>query len=649
MAGTAICVALLFCNVTGAQAAAPPQNVPGPEPSSADQLGQILSVKFKDDTSSTERREARDSVDGDFEQNLAAPGLQQVSIPDGGSVDAAAMELRANDNVEYVSIPGTYEAASDPAPYYNDPYLPNQWSLSNYGQVFVTEISGGQTNAISGTPGADIDAPGAWALATHEDPVPVGVVDTGVAYGHQDLAGDIFENSAEVNGTTGQDDDFDGHVDDVHGWDFYDDDADPRDLNGHGTHVASIIGAKANNNAGIAGVDPWSKIVPLRAADETGLFEWAAIEQAVTYGLAHGVRIFNGSFGGPDTDPAFDDIMEAHPNALFVFSAGNGGSDKIGDNHDAGAVSAHRYPCDATLDNVICVGASDWNDRLSSFSDYGVKSVDVVAPGSRIYAAKPCLDPSQSSECPAVTPPANPDDEIGVAGGSGAYQLLSGTSMAAPQVAGTAALIWGQYPGLNSSQVKSALVKTTDQIPSLSGKIAYGGRLDAKLAMQKAATFSPTATQDWPVPPPQPVGPGVDDGTGNGGSNGGTSTIGGSVPSGTVIPPTATPLSFTIIRPSAARIGRSSKVKFKLRCTQTCSAKVVAKTQIPGLKAFRATLKSGRAGTRAISVTIPSGRLRALRALLDEGVRQKLIFSVVVSDKAGNKSSPSVFSVKLSH
>lgn len=592
---------------------------------------QYVTIKFVDGASPSERSAARRDVDADFKLSLAGPLLQQVSVPQGESAEAAASSLAGDPNVEYAVASGEWGADADP--YFNDSFLPKQWALDNYGQVFMSRLVNGAFQNVSGTSGADISAPEAWAQIDAESPdfgdETIGIVDTGVAYEHPDLAANMVE-----------------------GRDFYDNDDDPRDVNGHGTHVASVAAGVAGDGIGTAGVDPWAKVMPLRAADEYGTFSWAAIEQAVAYGLSQGVRVFNGSFGGPDNDPAFEDIMRGNPQALFVFSAGNGGSDQVGDNHDLANGSGRRYPCDTQLDNVICVGASDWNDAISRFSDFGVDSVDLLAPGSSIYAAKPCTTPApdeqSTTECPYNAN--DPFAPVGLGGGPFAFQLLSGTSMAAPAVAGAVALLWQKCPSLQASQVKSAIVKNVDPLSAVATKVAYGGRLNVAASV---ASISPCPDAsdgtDWPDPPAQPTDPGGD----GGGSTGNTGSTGSPQPPVTDPPRGGTRsngLTFQIIRPSLAKVGRSNKVKFKLKCSDVCAAAITAQPAASGLvfKKFKASLaRSRKAGTRTVSIKIPAGALKSVRALLNGRTKVRLKLSVIVTDKSGAASKPVNFSVKL--
>ncbi|MBJ7458394.1 MAG: S8 family serine peptidase [Thermoleophilaceae bacterium] len=592
-------------------------------------FSQYLTIKFVEGTSSTQRLAVRRSIDATFETSLTSPLLQQASLPESASADAAADTLESNPAVDFAVASGRWKADELETPYFDDRFYEKQWALNNYGQVFMSRLVDGNFEDVSGTPGADINAPEAWSqiVPGNLTPEKIGVIDTGVAYEHPDLAANM-----------------------VPGSDFYDADNDPRDVHGHGTHVASVAAGVGDNAIGTSGVNPWAKVMPLRAADEYGSFSWAAIEQAVAHGLANGVRLFNGSFGGADDDPAFKALIAGNPQALFVFSSGNGGGDQVGDDHDAASGLGHRFPCDIDLPNVICVGASNWLDAMSPFSDYGVKSVDLLAPGSSIYSAKPCMVPApdidHQTECPfdAVDPTA----PIGLGGGPFAFQLLSGTSMAAPAVTGAASLLWSRCPALKSSQIKSAIVESVTPLPAVQTRVAYGGRLNLAGAVSSIGTCpAPSDGTDWPTPPAQPSGP-----DGDGGATGGTGPTApptvdyGTSPGGTA---KTEPLTFQITRPRSAKVGRSSTVSFKLTCSDDCSAAAVVRPLAAGVtfKAFKSSLARGRSGTRTMSVKVPRATLRAVRALLAGRTKVQLKFSVTVTDRAGLSSRPIAFTVKL--
>lgn len=588
-------------------------------------FGRYLTVRFADGTSASERSHLRATEHAAHRRSLNGPQLQQIELPAGVSADRAAERLEHRAGVEFVVAPGEYRADALPDPYFDDPLLPSQWALKNSGQVFMTLAGPNGMTGISGTPTADINAPVAWdALdsTARAREVRLGIVDTGVAYEHQDLAANMLR-----------------------GKDFYDGDDDPRDYDGHGTHVASIAVAAGDNGVGISGVDPWAKAMPLRASNEEGVFSWAAIDAAVSYGLANGVKVFNGSFGGPDDDPAIESLIAANPGVLFVFSAGNGGSDALGDNHDAANGLGHRFPCDSPLNNVICVGASDWNDQLASFSDYGTSSVDLLAPGASVYAAKPCTTPAtdvnDQGECPYDAD--DPTAPVGLGGGPFAFRLLSGTSMAAPAVAGTAALLWQKCPGLKASQVKTAIVSTVHQLPAVRTKVAYGGRLDAGAALLSVGNCTGVADNGWPVPPPQPAPPGSDGGGGQTGPTGNPPQN----PTGDAKPDQG--LTFQIIRPRSARVARRSKVSFKLKCSTVCSARITARPLAHGVtfKHFKVKVARRHSGTRVVRVKLPRASLKAIRALLAGRQKVRLRLSVVVSDAAGAASKPVAFTIQL--
>jgi hypothetical protein len=615
-----------MCFVPGAVAASSASDGRSPAPD----FRRFVTVKFKSGIAGSSRAAVRAGVGAELVAVLGRAELQQIALPNGSFAAIVARLLEADPAVEFAVASGRWGADEAGTPAFNDPFLPKQWALENVGQVFATKYVGGQFLSISGTAGADIGAPAAWSgldLGELADE-PIGVVDTGIAYQHPDLAANA-----------------------VSGGDFYDGDSDPRDPSGHGTHVASIAAASAGNGIGIVGVDPWAKLMPLRAADSFGNFSWAAIEQAVAYGLAHGVRVFNGSFGGPDRNPAFEEIMRVNPQALFIFSAGNGGSDAVGDNHDAVSGNAGRYPCDVDLPNVICVGSSDANDAISSFSDYGVTSVDLLAPGDNIYAARPCVNPAQSEgdqgECPFSA--SDPTAPVGLGGGPFAFQLLSGTSMAAPVVAGTAAMLWGKCPALKSSQVKRAIVSTVDQLVSVRTKVAYGGRLDAGAAVASVASCpAPSDGLDWPQPPAQPDDPGDD---------GGGGVVVPPIEPPVVVPtppvttpvPVPSPLRFQVIRPSSVKLGKRGVVGFKLRCTAVCSAALVGQPLASGVsfRRIKKNLSARAAGTHSLSVRISSSQLKSLRALLRGRVKARMQFTLVVRDGSGVSAQPVRFSVRL--
>ena len=348
----------------------------------------------------------------------------------------------------------------------NDPSFPQLWGLENGGQV---------VNGVTGLADADVDAGAAWDVTTGSSSVTVGVIDTGVDYLHPDLAANIWVNPGEdCPGcrTDGIDNDGNGYVDDWHGWDFKNDDNDPFDDNGHGTHVAGTIGAGGDNGQGVAGVNWTVKIMPLKflGADGSGAASDAA--EAVLYATSMGAVVTNNSWGGSDYSQALADAI-ANADAggsLFVAAAGNS---------FANTDTTPNYPSGYSAPNIISVAATDQGDARAWFSNYGLRSVDLGAPGTNILSTKP----------------------------GGSYQYLDGTSMATPFVTGAAALARAAFPSATAAGLKALLLRTVDANTSLTGKTTTGGRLNVGNALLCSG-----APQVW-LEEPRP-GFGVDVGTG---------------------------------------------------------------------------------------------------------------------------------------
>ncbi|MEC7709239.1 MAG: S8 family serine peptidase, partial [Planctomycetota bacterium] len=331
----------------------------------------------------------------------------------------------------------------------NDPSLWRLYGLNNYGQ------SGGTTDA-------DIDAPEAWDITTGSRDVVIGVIDSGVDVTHPDLAANIWVNPGETP-NNGIDDDGNGFIDDVNGWDFYDDDNTPNDGNGHGTHVAGTIGAVGNNNLGITGVNWEVSLLPLRFLGNDGS-GWtsdavAAVNYATMLKRYFGINVVatNNSWGGGGYSRTLDRAIEAanDEGIMFVAAAGNEGN-----NNDTNP----RYPTNYDAPNVISVAALNRNDNLAGFSNYGATTVDVGAPGVSIYSTLP----------------------------GNSYGSFSGTSMAAPHVAGVVGLLNAAKPGISVTEVSNAILGTVDTLQSLNGKTVSGGRVNAAAALTSILGQVPT-------------------------------------------------------------------------------------------------------------------------------------------------------------
>jgi len=287
----------------------------------------------------------------------------------------------------------------------------------------------------------NINAPAAWDTHTGSASVRVGVIDTGVAWSHADLAANIWTNTGEVAGN-GIDDDGNGRIDDVRGWDFGSGDNNPQDQGSHGTHCSGTIGAVGNNATGVAGVCWTVSIVPLKIADNSGNLLTSAAVQAVNYATANGCKVTSNSWGGGGySSSLYGAISSANASgSLFVAAAGNSSS-----NND----SSPMYPASYDLPNIISVLAITSSNGLATFSSYGATSVDLGAPGVNIRSTVP-----------------------------GGYTAMSGTSMATPHVAGACALVFAQYPTQTHSWVKNRILSTTTPTSALNGRCVTEGRIN---------------------------------------------------------------------------------------------------------------------------------------------------------------------------
>lgn len=293
--------------------------------------------------------------------------VQHLRLPKDMTVEEALEIYRSDPDVEYAE-PNylRYKAATTP----NDTFFSELWGLDNTGQT-------------GGAPDADIDAPEAWDITTGNSNVVVAVLDSGVDYNHPDLVANIWTNQAELTGAPGVDDDGNGKIDDVRGWDFVDDDNDPIDSDDHGTHVAGTIAAEGDNGTGISGVVWTAQIMPLRFLDALGSGTVADAIEAIDYAIDKGAKIINASYGSYTYSTAERDAIARARDAgiLFVAAAGNGNW-----NNDS---ATKHYPSSYDLANIIAVAATDQSDSRASFSNYGATSVDVAAPGTSIFSTRP--------------------------------------------------------------------------------------------------------------------------------------------------------------------------------------------------------------------------------------------------------------------
>lgn len=559
--------------------------------------GELL-IKYKPSVRATAANFYRDTLGISTVRTFNFIGVSHVKLPGDMSVEEALAIYAKDPDVEYAE-PNYIVHATATTP---DDLDTNLWGLHNTGQP---------VNGTSGTNDCDIDAPEAWDLCTGHSSVIVAVIDSGVDYNHPDLAANIWSNNGET--LNGSDDDGNGYIDDVRGWDWVDGDNDPMDYCDHGTHCAGTIAAVGNNSTGMTGVCWKAKIMPLRFLDTLGSGSTANAISAILYANQMGAHVISNSWGGGSFSTPLKDAIDAS-SAVVVCAAGNDGTDNDG--------GTHHYPSDYTSSNIISVAATDQDDGLASFSNWGSTSVDVGAPGVNIYSASPArqtvwidnfddgsLNPwttggssggpfgltssiYYSSSYSLTDSPsgdyANNDDHYaqatasssfssyvgtkleyyfrgisesgydalhvetshdnsnwtihyswnGTTGGSwfgyypadtkahegnnnlyvryrftsdvsnvydgwyiddvkitawssntadSGYQFMNGTSMAAPHVAGLAALIKAYNKTLTNLQIKSAIEDNVDSVASLSGKATTGGRINAYNSLNNIA------------------------------------------------------------------------------------------------------------------------------------------------------------------
>jgi subtilisin family serine protease len=321
----------------------------------------------------------------------------------------------------------------------NDPMFNEQWALSNTG------MHGGKEKA-------DLGALEAWQTTKGSRKIVVAVLDSGVDYTHPDLMTNMWTRPDSVPAYK---DANLGAIQDMHGFNASANIADPMDELGHGTHCAGVIGAEGDNGEGISGVNWEVEIMPLKFLGSWGFGTTKDAIEAINYAIDRkragvNLRVINASFGSTEKSKALEDVIRAagEEGILFVAAAGNNGSSND---------SSPHYPANYNLPNVISVAALDRTDKLASFSNFGAKTVHIAAPGKDILST--WLD--------------------------GAYREASGTSMAAPQVSGVAALLLAKNPRMSVQKLREKLLDSVDQIGPLNGKLVNAGRVNAAKALHE--------------------------------------------------------------------------------------------------------------------------------------------------------------------
>jgi thermitase len=358
-------------------------------------------------------------------------------------------ELRTQASPDNPEIPDAPQSVLGP-----DPLFDQQWGMKDIGVASAWKVSKGDPDFI------------------------VAVIDTGVDYTHEDLLPNIWRNKKEI-ASNGIDDDNNGYIDDVIGWDFVSNDNKPYDLSmdpidilfkggnpGHGTHCAGNVAAKGDNTKGISGVAPQVKVMPLRFISEKGQGTTADAIRAIKYAVDNGAKVMSNSWGSegeeadaPENKALRDAVQYAQDKGvLFIAAAGNGHKG-VGYDNDTDAAPA--YPASYDHDIIISVAALDVKSELGSFSNWGLNSVDIGAPGVKVFSTT-----------------VNQNYSDVVVDKFGFKATWDGTSMATPHVAGAAALYWSAHPEKTWQDVKTALLVSAQKIPALRGKVSSEAKLD---------------------------------------------------------------------------------------------------------------------------------------------------------------------------
>lgn len=381
--------------------------------------------------------------------------VQKVKIKDAKKVDAVISQLRSNPMVRYAEPNFIYRTLLAPGEnplgtLTNDPDFAKQWDMVNTGQTVCNpDPNGGPCINEAGVKDADINVKPLWdAGITGSKNIVVAVIDTGIDYNHPDLKDNIWTNPDEIAGN-GVDDDNNGVIDDIHGASFVTStpSGNPLDDNNHGTHCSGTIGAKGNDGVGITGVNWNVTLMGVKFLSASGSGSLDGALNSIKYATKMGAKIMSNSWGGGGYSQALKDaIAEAEAQGiLFVAAAGNDGEDND---------STDTYPANYDVPNVLSVAATNNQDKIAWFSNYGKAKVQVAAPGVAVYSTTK----------------------------QGGYASYSGTSMACPHISGMAALLWSTNSAYSYQDIKDLLVKTSDPVRKLKNKVAAKGRADTNNA-----------------------------------------------------------------------------------------------------------------------------------------------------------------------
>jgi len=362
------------------------------------------------------------------------PGIEVVRFAEDVDLEGILGAYKRSKVVKSVSL--NYLRSAHGLP--NDPLVQAgfKWEFQNTGQ-------------IGGVVGADVDASAAWETLSAASGIIVAVLDTGIRYTHEDLAGNMWVNPGEIAGN-GIDDDDNGYIDDIHGINAVTDSGDPMDDQGHGTHVAGIIGSVGNNGVGLTGIAWDIEVMALKFLDSEGNGTDADAIDCIDYAIQNGVSVINSSWGGGEFNQVLKDAIEiaGEHGIFFVAAAGNEGIDNDAVGH---------FPSSYELPNVVSVTATDRKDELADFANFGEETVDLAAPGKGIYS---CYGRSDSD-----------------------YRSLNGSSMAAPCVSGAIGLLKARFPNEAMPSLLNRLLASVDPLESLARRCRSGGRLNLSRAL----------------------------------------------------------------------------------------------------------------------------------------------------------------------
>lgn len=379
--------------------------------------------------------------------------ILHIKLPEGLSTEAALAKMAQDPQIAYAEP--NYEFQLDDVRATNvvteeelaaqlkrangeqDGVIPNDldpklWGLHNTGQ------NGGKA-------GADISATKAWKQHVGRTDGPIiAVIDTGIDYNHPDLKDNMWVNPGEIPGN-GEDNDGNGVIDDVYGYNAFADNGDPMDGHSHGTHCAGTIGAVGDNGIGVVGVNHKARLMAIKIFSDSGSTNTAAILRGINYATKMGATITSNSWGGGPFSQAQKDAFAASP-ALHIIAAGNNGRDN--DKFD-------NFPSNYDIPNKVAVAASDRFDNKARFSQYGVKNVEIAAPGVDVFSTIP----------------------------GAKYGNMSGTSMATPHVSGVAGLVASAFPELDAQGIKDKVLNGADQLENWKQFVTDGRRLNAEGAL----------------------------------------------------------------------------------------------------------------------------------------------------------------------